>query len=115
MTDRDSKAFGRRVAARRKKLGLSQQALADAVGMKQQGILNIEKGLVDRPRRQQELAEALQTTLQWLFHETGPEAVLTPNAAEQIAHLAKTIHHKDRLGAVLELLRRLSESESEVA
>jgi transcriptional regulator with XRE-family HTH domain len=109
-----AKGFGSRVAERREKLGFSQKTLAQAVGMKQQGIANIESGLVERPRRQQELAEALQTTLKWLFDGTGPEEILTPNAAEQIASMAKSIH-KERLGVVIQLLRRLTESESEVA
>jgi DNA-binding XRE family transcriptional regulator len=94
MAERDEKGFGDRVAARRKKLGVSQAALAKAVGMKQQGIANLEKGLVERPRRLMELAEALQTTEKWLLFREGPEALITPNAAEEIAALAHSIHNK---------------------
>ena len=50
MRNVDKKAFGARVAQRRMKLGLSQQALADLVGMRQQGIVSIEAGHVERPR-----------------------------------------------------------------
>ncbi len=58
----DPATLGRRVAARRGKLALSQEALAARVGMKQQGIDAIEQGRVKRPRLLRELARALQTS-----------------------------------------------------
>lgn len=73
MTEVDKEAFGARVASRRIKLGMSQTQLAKAVGMKQQGILNIEGGVVERPRRMTELAAALLTTEEWLLWDRGPE------------------------------------------
>ena len=79
MGNMEQKAFGARVAARRKKLGLSQQALADLVGMKQQGIVSIEAGHVARPRRMRELAAALQTSDVWLLWRDGPEDVAAPD------------------------------------
>ena len=69
----DEKALGARVAQRRGKLGLSQQALAALVGMRQQGIVSIEAGHVARPRRLIELAAALQTSEAWLLWRDGPE------------------------------------------
>jgi transcriptional regulator with XRE-family HTH domain len=63
----DKKAFGRRVQERRESLGISQTELAEAVGMRQQGINNIEHGIVGRPRLLRELAGALHTTEQWLL------------------------------------------------
>jgi SOS-response transcriptional repressor LexA len=71
----DKKAFGDRVAQRRGKLGLSQQALADAVGMRQQGIVSIEAGDVSRPRLLRELAAALHTSEEWLLWREGPQEV----------------------------------------
>ena len=71
----DKGAFGQRVVRRRELLGLSQNALAEAVGMKQQGIDNIEHGLVSRPRLLRELARALRTTEHWLLWRDGPENV----------------------------------------
>ena len=75
MADADHQAFGARVAQRRKKLGLTQQALAALVGMRQQGIVSIEAGHVGRPRRLRELAAALHTTDAWLLWRQGPEHV----------------------------------------
>lgn len=69
----DPKALGRRVAARRKTLRLSQAELAALVGMKQQGIDSIERGEVKRPRMLRELAHVLKTTQEWLLYQRGPE------------------------------------------
>ena len=80
MTNVDKKAFGARVAARRMKLGLSQQALADLVGMKQQGIVSIEAGHVERPRLLRELAAALHTSDAWLLWRDGHEDVAPADA-----------------------------------
>lgn len=66
-------AFGKRVAARREKLDMSQADLAAAVGMKQQGIDSIEHGEVARPRLLKEIAKALKTTQDWLLHKRGSE------------------------------------------
>lgn len=69
----DAAAFGRRMRLRRAKLGLSQEALADRVGMKQQGIDAIEQGRVKRPRLLREIATALATTEDWLLWRRGAE------------------------------------------
>ncbi|WP_170149843.1 XRE family transcriptional regulator [Rhodoplanes roseus] len=74
----DRAAFGRRVASRRAKLKMSQAALAEAVGMKQQGIVAIEHGDVSRPRMLREIAAALRTTQEWLLWEDGPEEADSP-------------------------------------
>lgn len=71
----DKIAFGKRVAHRRQLLFPSAKALADAVGMKQQGIDSIEQGKVGRPRLLRELASALKTTEEWLLWQRGPEQV----------------------------------------
>jgi SOS-response transcriptional repressor LexA len=71
----NKKAFGARVTQKREALGISQTILAVRVGMKQQGIANIESGLVARPRMLGELAQALNTTGEWLLWEDGPAHV----------------------------------------
>ena len=71
----DQKAFGARVAQKREALGLNQTELGAFVGMAQQSIGNIEKGLVARPRLLRELAQALNTTGEWLLWEEGPDHV----------------------------------------
>lgn len=78
MPEVDALAFGKRVAARRTKLGLSQPELARRVGMRQQGVLAIEKGKVRRPRLLRELVRALRTTEEWLLWKEGPEEIGPP-------------------------------------
>ncbi len=77
--------LGARVAMRRSELGLSQEKLADAIGMKQQGIASIEKGEVRRPRQLRELSEALHSPIEWLLDGEGPKEIdgdHPPSAAE---------------------------------
>jgi SOS-response transcriptional repressor LexA len=71
----DKKAFGRRVQELRESLRVSQSELAQTIGMRQQGINNIETGVVARPRLMRELAAALQTTEQWLLWREGPQSL----------------------------------------
>lgn len=66
-------AIGARILMRRTELGISQVDLADAVGMKQQGIQSIEAGLVKRPGKLREIARALRTTQEWLIDQSGPK------------------------------------------
>lgn len=73
----DKAAFGRRVAARRDELKLSQGQLAELVGMGQQGIDAIEQGRVARPRMLRELATTLKTTERWLLWREGPQELAT--------------------------------------
>lgn len=71
----DKIEFGKRVAERRRMFFSGAGALADAVGMKQQGIDSIEKGKVGRPRLLREIAKALRTTEEWLLWQRGPADV----------------------------------------
>lgn len=68
----NKKAFGKRVAAARDAAGMSQDELAAAVGMKQQGIGSIEKGEVERPRKLRELAQALSKSEEFLLYGEEP-------------------------------------------
>lgn len=61
-----------RLRTARKALNLSQGDLAERVGMSQQGIGEIERGIVDRPKKLRELARAVQRTEDWLLGEDGP-------------------------------------------
>lgn len=79
MRELDPAAFGRRVAARRDKLGMSQEELAEKSGQSQSNIGWIENG---GPRRKtailghaEALAKPLQTSREWLLWERGPEHV----------------------------------------
>lgn len=84
--------------------GLSQTDLGRAVGMKQQGILNIEKGIVKRPRLVLELAEALGTTQEWLLWEEGPQEPSDIGSINELIKLWKTAP-AERRRAVMRLLR----------
>lgn len=62
--------IGDRIRARREQLGMSQEELADAVGMKQQGIQSIEAGNSKHPRKLREIANTLKIAETYLRGET---------------------------------------------
>ena len=77
-----------RLKDRRKKLGLSQSALAKAAGVSQPTVANWERGgHVPRPDALRRMADALDTDPAWLLSGELPAAL---NPAHQ--HLAKPIH-----------------------
>ncbi|MCU8015954.1 LexA family transcriptional regulator [Shewanella sp. SM72] len=63
--------LGTRVKKRRSKLGMTQSQLAEAISTSQQTIQSIESGLVGNPRKLKEIAEALQTTPEFLRFGVG--------------------------------------------
>lgn len=64
--------FGRRVRARRKDLGLSQEDLAEKSGQSQSNIGWIEQGKAKRPAKQAlPLVEPLRTSAEWLLYGIG--------------------------------------------
>jgi transcriptional regulator with XRE-family HTH domain len=104
----DKVAFGKRVLERRKKIGISAAKLAEAVGMKQQGIANIEKGIVERPRRLMELARALETTEDWLLYREGPEILKPATPLEEMMTLVHNVP-PGKEGLAIQFLRSLSD------
>lgn len=68
--------FALAVVVRREKLGLSQQRLAESIGMKQPMLARIEGGQMPSPRTLQRLAKGLKVGL--LF--TGDGIILLPMA-----------------------------------
>lgn len=110
----DKEGLARRVRARRDALGISQPALAQAVGMSQQGVDNIEHAKVGRPRQLLELAEALQTTPDWLLYARGPEVVVRINPLDEVVTLARDLA-PERLGPVIRLLKTLRDGKDESA
>lgn len=100
----DKHAFGGRLKARREGLGLSQSDLATAVGMKQQSVVNIEQGIVSRPRHLREIASALSTSEDWLLWAEGPEEL--DENAEAVALLQAMPPAKRR--AAMRFLRNLA-------
>lgn len=105
----DPKGFGKRVAARRKQLGLSQKLLAEAIGMKQQGVDNIEQGKVKRPRLLHELTEALATTREYLLWNEGRPKAAPDRPLEQISKLLDGLSD-ERMAVVIRFLKTLSEA-----
>lgn len=79
----DGKALGRRVAEARKALDISQAELGSRVGMRQQGIGEIEAGTVRRPRLLRELARELEVSEEWLLYATGGAAPPPKQKAEE--------------------------------
>lgn len=110
----NKKAFGMRVAACRKNIGLGQIALGKALGMSQQGVANIESGKVARPRLIMELADILGTTPKWLLFGQGPEEARKPDQAEELASLVQAVPQA-RQGAAIGYLRQLIEPDVETA
>ena len=97
------KALGARLCARREKLGHTQDSLARAIGMKQQGVDNIEKGKVRRPRLIREIAAELRTSQEWLLWAEGPEDVDNGDLIEIIELLKSATPARRR--AVMRILR----------
>ena len=85
MTDEDYwKAFGKRVAARRTSLDLSQAELAPRIGRSESWVSQVERGVypVERMSSLQALADALRMPLSELRGETvGSDASRNPNLA----------------------------------
>lgn len=74
--DIDPVAFGKRVEKRRNELEWSQARLGKEAGYSQSNIDWIEKGGPKNPKKYAlELAEALQTTADWLMYEKGPKEI----------------------------------------
>lgn len=90
-------------------LGLSQDAVGEAIGMSQQGVDNIEHGKVARPRLLAELAEALGTTREWLLWGEGPEEIAITKPMEQILQLVQGIDER-QAALVIRFLKTLSEA-----
>jgi transcriptional regulator with XRE-family HTH domain len=99
----DPKALGARLFARREGRGHTQDSLARAIGMKQQGVDNIEKGKVRRPRLIREIAAELGTSQEWLLWAEGPEAVDDTQLIEIMELLRAATPGKRR--AVIRILR----------
>lgn len=64
-----NRALGKRVAATREAKGLTQEQLAEAAGMKQSAIGEIEAGRVRRPKKLREIAAALDCDEGFLLGE----------------------------------------------
>ncbi|MBO1529625.1 helix-turn-helix transcriptional regulator [Psychrobacter sp. F1192] len=66
----------------REQLNLSQQQVADAVGMKQPSYYQLEAGKSKRSRFISEIAKVLKTDVDWLMHGEGNYALPTEDATD---------------------------------
>lgn len=114
MVDTSSQGIGKRIRARREKLGLSQTKLAKILKIPQQTIAGWETGKAKRPRVLLEAAKALCTTQEWLLKEQGPEEIIPTTPKEQIAATIDSLDPR-LVPAALEFLRNLGEKETEAA
>lgn len=62
-----------RVKEQRKRLKMTQVALAELTGVSQQAINRIESGVISRPRYLLEISAALQCDPNWLLHGQSSE------------------------------------------
>lgn len=64
-------SIGERIKKRRKELGLTQAELSELIGIAQQSLQSIESGKIGKPRKIIALAEALETTPEYLQFGVG--------------------------------------------
>ena len=114
MADTSPQGIGKRIRARRIKLGLSQPKLAKILKIPQQTIGGWETGKAKRPRVLMEAAQALCTTQEWLLRGEGPEEVVPVIPKAQIAATIDSLDPR-LVPAALEFLRNLGEKETEAA
>lgn len=78
-TSTSAATLAQRLRDTREAAGLSQSALARAVGIKPQTIQSIEAGKVKRPRHLLEIANALKVSGAWLSGGVGVNEVREPH------------------------------------
>jgi transcriptional regulator with XRE-family HTH domain len=101
-------AVGERIKQARQEAGLTQDELADLVGIGMRQIQYYEAGESDPYRRINKIAEVTNTTAGWLLH--GEVPVSEPAADELAARLLAVEEGQERMeGLLRELLRRLSD------
>jgi transcriptional regulator with XRE-family HTH domain len=114
MVDISPKGIGKRIAIRRKKLGLSQPKLAEILGCPQQTIDGWEHGKARRPRLLLELSKALCTTQEWLLREEGPEEIVPAFSKSTLSSIVESLDPK-LVPAAIEFLRKLREKDVSAA
>jgi len=85
--------LGTIVAKRRKQVGLSQEKLAEQVGISRGTIAQLETGIINWPRLDtlQRIADALQTTIPWLLREAGIVPAVDEELEREIAELVEQV------------------------
>jgi transcriptional regulator with XRE-family HTH domain len=98
---------GKNIAAQRQRLGISQKELAVRLGITQDAMNRMEKGIIaPKMSRLPDLATALTCTVPFLFRSHDEE---TTELAEAIAIILKTLPHDGQIA-----LRELVENTARV-
>ena len=111
----DANLIGKRIAARRSELGLTQEDLAALVKAEQQQISRYERGKFS-PRLDVliEIARALQTSLDWLVGNEITEEDLTPIEMEVVKAMRRARNDQQRK-ALLNAMKAFTDSLSDAA
>ena len=98
--------LGQSIAAWRKQIGLTQEQLAEAVGVARGTIAQLETGLIEWPRPEtlQKIAETLRIPLHTLLRNAGIVQI-DPKLEEEIAELVAQV---PELRELLDLARGIS-------
>lgn len=85
MNHNPAMSLGDRIKQARERAGLSQAALADAIGMRQQSLSALEAGKSQTTSKIVEIAFATKAPVAWLAHGTdAPDPPQTENAGERL-------------------------------
>jgi transcriptional regulator with XRE-family HTH domain len=95
--------IGRRIATKRELTGLSQQQLADMLGVSKGAVGQYEVGLTTpRPKRFERIAEVLGVTVEWLLTGNDAEEKVRAQTTNEMAalELLRAIPHEKQAAAI---------------
>ena len=104
--------LGQIIAARRQQLGLSQESLAEQVGLSRGAIAQLELGIIKWPRPDtlQRIADVLQTSVTLLLREAG----IIPPAEESIEReIAELVTQAPEFADLLAVAREVNREDPE--
>ncbi len=89
---------GKNIALQRKQLGFTQKDLAKCLGITQDAVAHMEKGIIaPKMSRLQDIAKALQCSVAFLFRTSDDE---TDENAKNIADMIKTLPKEGQASAL---------------
>ncbi len=100
-----------RMRQRRDEKGLTQRQLADKMETTQQTINRYEHGRTPAPDMLVKLAEALETTVSWLYEKTDDAEQLSDSERE-LVHIYRRMNAKERNALLRELFRKYESGKS---
>ena len=108
----DRKEIGRRIRLARKKAGLTQEDLANEVGVSQSYIVKIELGTAENPGSQvmNDIIKAVGSSHGWIYYEREDMDALDDDSID-IAILYSHLS-SDKKQAIKTLIKTISQSEN---